>query len=71
MKMSYKGRQRKELAAAIAEITGEKAVYMKAPTYVYQIGSFTVVCCIIEIPKVADQKWRKLHLHFGESCKTL
>ena len=29
------------------------------------------VCCIIEIPKVADQKWRKLHLHFGESCKTL
>lgn len=31
----------------------------------------TDVCCIIEIPKVADQKWRKLHLHFGESCKTL
>ena len=30
-----------------------------------------LVCCIIEIPKVADQKWRKLHLHFGESCKTL
>ena len=42
MKMSYKGRQRKELAASIAEITGEKAVYMKAPTYIYQIGSFTV-----------------------------
>ena len=42
MKMNYKGKQRKELAAAIAEITGEKAVYMKAPTYAYQIGIFTV-----------------------------
>lgn len=34
-------------------------------------GLKIAVCCIIEIPKVADQKWRKLHLHFGESCKTL
>jgi len=42
MKMNYKGKQRKELAAAIAEITGEKAVYMKAPTYAYQIGIFTI-----------------------------
>ena len=42
MKMNYKGKQRKELATAIAEITGEKAVYMKAPTYAYQIGIFTV-----------------------------
>ena len=42
MEMNYEGRQRKELAAAIAEITGEKAVYMKAPTYAYQIGIFTV-----------------------------
>ena len=42
MKTNYEGRQRKELAAAIAEITGEKAVYMKAPTYAYQIGIFTV-----------------------------
>ena len=42
MKMNYKGRQRKELAAAIAEITGEKAAYMKAPTYAYQIGGFMI-----------------------------
>jgi hypothetical protein len=42
MKTNYEGRQRKELAAAIAEIIGEKAVYMKAPTYAYQIGRFTV-----------------------------
>ena len=42
MEMNYEGRQRKELAAAIAEITGEKAVYMKAPTYSYQIGSITI-----------------------------
>ena len=27
------------------------------------------VCCIIEIPKVANQKWRMLHRHFGEKCK--
>jgi hypothetical protein len=42
MKMNYEGRQRKELAAAIAEITGEKALYMKAPTYAYRIGKFTI-----------------------------
>jgi len=42
MKMNYEGKQRKELAEAIAEITGEKAVYMKAPTYAYQIGKFTI-----------------------------
>ncbi len=42
MKMNYEGRQRKELVATIAEITGEKAVYMKAPTYAYQIGRFTI-----------------------------
>lgn len=42
MKMNYKGRTRKEVAAAIAEITGEKAVYMKAPTYAYEIGQFTI-----------------------------
>jgi len=42
MKMNYEGKQRKELAAAIAEITGEKVAYMKAPTCAYWIGDFTV-----------------------------
>ena len=28
----------------------------------------TDVYCIIKIPKVAKEKWRKLHLHFGECC---
>ncbi|MCH4238919.1 MAG: virulence protein [Oscillospiraceae bacterium] len=42
MKMNYEGRQRKELAASIAKVTGEKAVYMKAPTYAYRIGIFTI-----------------------------
>ena len=42
MKMNYEGKQRKELAAAITEITGTKAMYMKAPTYAYQIGIFMV-----------------------------
>jgi len=27
------------------------------------------VCCIIKIPKVANQKWTKLHDHFGQNCK--
>ena len=27
------------------------------------------VCCKIEIPKVAKQNWRMLHLQIGESCK--
>ena len=27
------------------------------------------VCCRIRVPKVADQKWRTLQLHFGENCK--
>ena len=26
------------------------------------------VYCIIEVQKVAKQKWRMLHLHFGENC---
>ena len=34
---------RKELVERIAEITGNKAVYMKAPTYSYQIGPYTVL----------------------------
>lgn len=42
MKINYEGRTRKELAAAISEITGEKTVYMRAPTYAYQIGAFTI-----------------------------
>ena len=29
------------------------------------------VCCIIKVPKVAEQKRRKLHLHFGEKCSPL
>ena len=34
-------------------------------------ADFNGVCCIIKVPKVADQKWRKLHLHFGESCRAI
>lgn len=38
MKMNYEGTKRKTLAAAIAEITGEKAVYKFTPTYAYESG---------------------------------
>ena len=36
------GSERKRLVAAIAEFCGEKAKYMGAPTFAYQVGGFTV-----------------------------
>ena len=36
------GTERKTLVTAIAEILGEPAIYRKAPTFVYDIGSFSV-----------------------------
>ena len=36
------GSNRKQLVAAIAEHTGEKAKYLGAPGFAYQIGGFTV-----------------------------
>lgn len=27
-----------------------------------------IICCIIKVPKVAEPKWRTLHLQFGECC---
>lgn len=29
------------------------------------------VCCKIKLPKVAKQKWTKLHVHFGQNCNHL
>lgn len=36
------GSDRKQLVAAIAEHTGEKAKYLGAPGFAYQVGSYTV-----------------------------
>lgn len=36
------GSDRKRLVAAIAEITGEKAKYLGAPGFAYQVGGYTV-----------------------------
>lgn len=41
-KILLEGRPRKELAASISEIIGEKAVYTRAPLYTYEIGNITV-----------------------------
>lgn len=41
-KMNLNGTTRKALVAAIAEITGEKAVYQGVPTCNYDIGDITV-----------------------------
>ena len=44
MKIPYNitGPRRKELVAAISEFTSEKSTYLKAPTYAYAIGEYTV-----------------------------
>ena len=44
MKTNYNvtGSERKALVKAIADHLGEKAVYLRTPTYAYQIGDFTV-----------------------------
>lgn len=42
LRVNLNGKNRKDLVAAIAELTGEQAVYMKAPTCAYKIGAFTV-----------------------------
>lgn len=50
-KILIEGRPRKELAAAISEIIGEKAVYTRAPLYSYEIGTITVtMCSSVEAP---------------------
>ena len=41
-KMNLNGNTRKALVAAIAEITGEKAIYRAMPTCNYDIGEITV-----------------------------
>ena len=42
IKMNLEGTTRKALVAAIAEITGEKAIYRNMPTSNYDIGEITV-----------------------------
>ena len=42
MNITLNATDRKPLVKAISELTGEKAVYMKAPTYAYKIGDYTV-----------------------------
>ena len=42
LRVNLNEKNRKDLVAAIAEITGDQAVYMKVPTCAYKIGVFTV-----------------------------
>ena len=42
MKIYYKAQNRKLLVEAISEFTGAESVYMRTPTYSYQIDYFTV-----------------------------
>lgn len=60
MTIYYNATDRKPLVNAISEITGAKAVYLKTPTYAYQIDCFTVTregnlqCDDMADPKVID-----------------
>ena len=42
MNITLNATDRKPLVKAISELTSEKAVYMKTPTYAYKIGDYTV-----------------------------
>lgn len=42
MDITLNATDRKPLVKAISELTGEKAVYLKTPTYAYKIGDYTV-----------------------------
>lgn len=42
MNITLNATDRKPLLKAISELTGEKAVYLKTPTYAYKIGDYTV-----------------------------
>lgn len=42
LRVNLNGKNRKDLVAAIAELTGDQAVYMKVPTCAYKIGAFKV-----------------------------
>lgn len=42
MNITLNATDRKPLVKAISELTDEKAVYMKTPTYAYKIGDYTV-----------------------------
>lgn len=42
MNITLNATDRKPLVKAISQLTGEKAVYLKTPTYAYKIGDYTV-----------------------------
>ncbi len=45
MTIYYNATDRKPLVKAISEFTGAKPVYLKTPTYAYQIDYFILRCC--------------------------
>jgi hypothetical protein len=37
----------------------------------YRPHYYAIVYCKIKVPKVAEQKWTLLQVHFGHNCKAL
>lgn len=59
---------RKNIFAPINKITDFKAYNNSLLKRFPEMATEVHVCCIIKVPKVAEQKWRKLQLHFGDNC---
>ena len=55
----------------VATMSYSTYAYTEAFPDMKQASWIKAVCCIIKVPKVAEQKRRKLHLHFGERCSPL
>ena len=62
MNLNLNGTTRKALVAAIAEITGEKAIYRAMPTCNYDIGD--IPPCWSTGTTAADSMW------YGESMRS-
>lgn len=59
---------RKNIFVPINKITDFKAYNNSLLKRFPEMATEVHVCCIIKVPKVAEQKWRKLQLHFGDNC---
>lgn len=63
LRVNLNGKNRKDLVAAIAELTGEQAVYMMVPTCAYKIGAFTVGkfgSLTIPVPRLDPEKEKEI-----------
>ena len=52
------------------DVYSERVQYLRKRLMVYGIQLKMLSCFLqVQIPKSCKQKWRNLHLRFGESCR--